>query len=135
MAQIGNHWTVPSSAAARSSLVEFFGRLDWIIDLDEYRRNPHAYDGLDLQLDLDLLEAARFIVPLPIEDRLFGIIAIGPPATPMQLIWEDYDILKIVARQTAGFLALHHADGVLSASKQLRAMDQMSAFVVHDLKT
>ncbi len=53
----------------------------------------------------------------------------------MDLIWEDYDILKVIARQTAGFLALQHADSVLSASKQLRAMDQMSAFVVHDLKT
>jgi putative PEP-CTERM system histidine kinase len=135
MAQIGSHWNRPFSAAASQSLVGFFGRLDWIIDLDEYRQNPQAYAGLELQLDLDMLEAARFIVPLPIEDRLFGIILIGPPATPMQLIWEDYDILKIVARQTAGFLALHHADSVLSASKQLRAMDQMSAFVVHDLKT
>jgi putative PEP-CTERM system histidine kinase len=135
MAQMGRNWNEPLSPTGSRSLVDFFARLDWIVDLDEYRQNPGAYPGLDLTTDAELLRAARFIVPLTIEERLFGIIAIGQPATPMNLIWEDYDILKIIARQTAAFLALHHADGVLSASKQLRAMDQMSAFVVHDLKT
>ncbi len=135
MTQLGGQWNSPFSPAGSKSLVSFFERFDWIIDLDEYRRSPAAYDGLDLSLDLDLLKAARFVVPLPIEDRLFGIVVIGQPMTPMNLIWEDYDILKIIARQSAGFLALHHADRVLSASKQLRAMDQLSAFVVHDLKT
>ncbi|HET6471284.1 MAG TPA: XrtA/PEP-CTERM system histidine kinase PrsK [Pseudomonadales bacterium] len=135
MAQMGRNWNEPFSPAGSRALVEFFSRLDWIIDLDEYHLNRQAYAGLDLAADVDLLRGARFIVPLAIEDRLFGIIAIGPPATPMNLIWEDYDILKIIARQSAAFLALHHADSVLSASKQLRAMDQMSAFVVHDLKT
>jgi putative PEP-CTERM system histidine kinase len=135
MTQLGGQWNSPFSAASSKSLMSFFERFDWIIDLDEYRRSPAAYDGLDLSLDLDLLKGARFAVPLPIEDRLFGIVVIGPPMTPMNLIWEDYDILKIIARQSAGFLALHHADRVLSASKQLRAMDQLSAFVVHDLKT
>jgi putative PEP-CTERM system histidine kinase len=135
MAQVGGQWNRPLSPTGSRSLADFFEHFDWIIDLDEYREAPAAYDGLDLSLDLEPLRGARFAVPLPIEDRLFGIIAIGQPSTPMNLIWEDYDILKIIARQTAGFLALHHADGVLSASKQLRAMDQMSAFVVHDLKT
>lgn len=135
MAQLGGQSNGPISPASSKSLVRFFERFDWIIDLDEYRRTPSAYDGLDLSLDLDLLRAARFLVPLPIEDRMFGIVVIGHPTTPMNLIWEDYDILKIIARQSAGFLALHHADRVLSASKQLRAMDQLSAFVVHDLKT
>jgi len=126
---------VPLSPAGSRSLLEFTTRLNWIIDLNEFRRAPETYAGLDLGLDLDHLKGARFIVPLTIEDRLFGIIAIGEPTTPLNLIWEDYDILKVVARQTAGFLALHYADSVLSASKQLRAMDQLSAFVMHDLKT
>jgi len=131
----GGTWNGPLSPTGSSSLCRFFERFDWIIDLDEYQRMPDAYDGLDLGTDLQLLSGARFVVPLLIEDRLFGIVAIGQPATPIDLIWEDYDILKIIARQSSGFLALHHADRVLSASKQLRAMDQLSAFVIHDLKT
>jgi putative PEP-CTERM system histidine kinase len=135
MLQVNTHWNVPLSPTGSNSLVKFFGKFNWIIDLDEYRDNPRAYAGLDLSADLDQLRGARFIVPLLLGERLFGIIAIGEPAVPITLIWEDYDILKVIARQTAGFLALHHADTVLSASKQLRAMDQLSAFVVHDLKT
>lgn len=136
MTQLGaGNWNGPLSPTGSSSLCRFFERFDWIIDLDEYQQIPDAYDGLNLSTDLQLLTGARFIVPLPIEDRLFGVVAIGQPAEPMNLIWEDYDVLKIIARQSAGFLALHHADRVLSASKQLRAMDQLSAFVLHDLKT
>jgi putative PEP-CTERM system histidine kinase len=135
MTQLSGTWNGPVSPAGSQSLIRFFQRFNWIIDLDEYRSTPAAYGGLVLDHDLELLEGARFLVPLPIEDRLFGIVAVGQPMTPMNLIWEDYDILKIIARQSAGFLALHHADRVLSASKQLRAMDQLSAFVVHDLKT
>ncbi len=136
MAQIGGgQWGMPLSPAGSRSAAAFFDRLPWIVDLDEYRLSSSSYNGLDLSADLEQLEAARFLVPLPIENRLFGIIAIGPPSMPMKLMWEDYDILKVIARQTAAFLALQHADSVLSASKQLRAMDQMSAFVIHDLKT
>jgi putative PEP-CTERM system histidine kinase len=135
MLQVNTHWNLPLSPTGSNSLVNFFSDFNWIIDLDEHRDNPRAYVGLDLSGDLDHLRGARFIVPLLLGERLFGIIAIGEPAVPITLIWEDYDILKVIARQTAGFLALHHADTVLSASKQLRAMDQLSAFVVHDLKT
>jgi putative PEP-CTERM system histidine kinase len=135
MLQVNTRWNLPLSPQGSNSLTTFFSDFNWIIDLDEHRANPRAYAGLDLSNDLDHLGGARFIVPLLLGERLFGIIAIGQPAVPIALIWEDYDILKVIARQTAGFLALHHADTVLSASKQLRAMDQLSAFVVHDLKT
>jgi putative PEP-CTERM system histidine kinase len=135
MLQVNTFWNLPLSPAGSNSLTQFFARFGWIIDLAEHRDSTRAYAGLDLSHDIDHLSGARFIVPLLLGERLFGIIAIGEPAVPITLIWEDYDILKVIARQTAGFLALHHADTVLSASKQLRAMDQLSAFVVHDLKT
>ena len=135
MLQVNTRWNLPLSPQGSRSLTRFFSDFNWIIDLDEHRTNPRAYAGLNLSNDVDHLGGARFIVPLLLGDRLFGIIAIGEPAVPITLIWEDYDILKVIARQTAGFLALHHADTVLSASTQLRAMDQLSAFVVHDLKT
>ncbi len=135
MASVNGPAIQPISPSGSKSLIDFFARLDWIVDLDEYRRSPQDYAGLDLGTDVELLRSARFMVPLQIDERLFGLIAIGQPGSPMELNWEDYDILKVIARQTAAFLALQHADSVLSASKQLRAMNQMSAFVVHDLKT
>jgi len=70
-----------------------------------------------------------------IEQSLFGIIVLKQPDIPMRLIWEDYDILKIIARQAAAFLAMQHASQILSESKQLHALHKLSAFLVHDLKT
>jgi putative PEP-CTERM system histidine kinase len=125
----------PLTPATSASLESFCKVRNWIIDLDEYRTARGAYESLDLDADLPALANDRFIVPLLVEDHLFGIVVLGRPNTPIELIWEDYDILKVIARQAAAFLALQHADAELAASEQLRAMHQISAFVVHDLKT
>ena len=135
VAQLHTPWREPFSPASSASLAEFVSKRFWVIDLDEYRDNPDAYPGLTLNADLGHLPRARFLVPLMIQDQLFGVVGLAQPTPPPDLIWEDYDILKIVASQAAGFLALHYADEVLSASEQLRSMDQLSAFIVHDLKT
>jgi putative PEP-CTERM system histidine kinase len=134
-AQIGARWSTPMTPENSKSLHDFFSARGWVIDLDEWRESTAAYPGLRLRADVEQWAGVRFIVPLLLERHLFGVILIGEPAVSIKLIWEDYDILKVIARQAAAFLALHHADQVLAESRQLRAMDQLSAFVVHDLKT
>jgi putative PEP-CTERM system histidine kinase len=123
------------SAATTRSIVEFFRDQDWIVDLDEYRADAGQYPGLDLANDLAQLRNARLLVPLFVEEKLFALAALGQPAVNIDLGWEDFNILKVVGRQVGGYLALQHADRVLSESKQFRAMNQVSAFIVHDLKT
>jgi len=135
LAEIRSARTLPLSPRTSASLAAFSIANNWIIDLDEYRGQRLAYPGLDLEADIDLFRGDRFIVPLPVQDELFGIIVLGRPVIDMELSWEDYELLRMIARQAAGFLALQHADVVLSESAQFRAMDQLSAFVVHDLKT
>ena len=133
--QIGARWNAPMTPEDSKTLSDFFAAREWVIDLDEWRESDGAYPGLRLRADVEQWSGVRFIVPLLLERHLFGAILIGQPAVSIKLIWEDYDILKVIARQAAAFLALHHADQVLAESRQLRAMDQLSAFVVHDLKT
>ncbi len=125
----------PISPRGSASLVRFWRDHDWIVDLDELRRDPSRYPGLDLQSDQAALATERFIVPLIVESAVTGAIVLGQPQVPIALIWEDYDILKVTARQAAAFLALKEADDELAAAEQFRAMDQISAFVIHDLKT
>lgn len=127
--------TRPLSPRTSKSLAAFCEARNWIIDLDEYRASPMAYEGLDLAEDIEDLRDDRFVVPLLVDSSLFGVIVLGRPGVSMDLIWEDYDILKVIARQATAFLALQQADAELTASEQLRAMHQLSAFVVHDLKT
>jgi len=134
-AEVSSVRTVPISRATAESLAAFFTARNWIVDLDELRAHPERYERLDLTADESVFARDRFIVPLMSAEAFFGIVVLGPPMIATTLIWEDYDIVKTVARQAAAFLALQHADAALAASAQLRAMDQMSAFVVHDLKT
>ena len=134
--QINAPWAVPLSSNTTLELKQFFLQgEERIVDLDAYRDDPAPFAGLDLSSDDAALSSARFLVPLCVGDQLFGMLALGQPSVAMTLDWEDYDTLKVVARQAAGFLALKNADEALSASEQFRVRQELSAFVVHDLKT
>ena len=53
----------------------------------------------------------------------------------IKLNWEDYDLLKLIANQSAQSLYLSEAERTLRASQQFQAFNQVSAFVAHDIKT
>lgn len=127
--------TVPLSKTTTAALAAFFARREWIIDLDAVRADPASHPGLELTAPSVELAWARFVVPLPVGEQLIGVILLGPPSVPMTLDWEDFDTLKLVARQTAGFLALKQADEALATAAQFRVREELAAFVVHDLKT
>jgi putative PEP-CTERM system histidine kinase len=133
--QINAPWAAPLSRESTLELKQFFLQHEWIVDLDSYRDDPVRFHGLDLSNDKVTLSRARFIVPLCVGNQLFGVLALGHPGAPTTLDWEDYETLKVVARQAAGFLALKYVDETLSASEQFRVRQELSAFVVHDLKT
>ncbi len=133
--QLNTPWTEALTPGVSDSLIRFCEEREWIIDCQEYRDTPDNYQHLNLSPDFNAMLDARFIVPLMIKNRLFGIIVLKQSDVPVQLIWEDYDILKIIGRQVAAFLAMQHGDQILSESKQLNAMSQLSAFLIHDLKT
>jgi putative PEP-CTERM system histidine kinase len=134
--QINAAWATPLSSSTTLELRRFFLRgEERIVDLDVYRDDPASFAGLDLAHDDAALASARFLVPLRVGDQLFGMLALGQPSVATTLDWEDRDTLKVIARQAAGFLALKNADAMLSASEQFRVRQELSAFVVHDLKT
>lgn len=121
--------------AMNSSLSVFLVNKEWIIDIPEYRNEPSKYENLSLDswfLDND---RAWLIVPLMLQNQLLGFVFLTEPRTPMQLNWEDNDLLKVIARQVASFLSQKRAGEALSRAKQFEAVNQMSAFLVHDLKT
>ncbi len=134
-ARFRNDWNQPLPQDVTQALCSFFSESDWIIDLDEYQAQQRQYANLDLDVNRLPFERARIIVPLFVGDRLFGIIMLRKPDGSPVLYWEDFDILKMIAQQVAGFLALQHLNEILSESERLRMMHQVSAFVVHDLKT
>ncbi len=82
---------------------------------------------------LDLPRIA-LLVPIVHHDELLAILALARPRTTHRLDWEDLNLLGIVARQAASYLALVRATDALSEARQFETFNRLSAFLVHDLK-
>ncbi len=126
-------WAVPLPVDLSEAIATFYKDHDWVLDLSAM---PETAADIGRQLNtLEEIEHAGYLVPLFLEDRLFGVALIGTSEIPMQLSWEDYDIIKLISKQGAGFLALQEANRNLVETEQLTAVSQMSAFLLHDIKT
>ncbi len=133
------NWNMPEIKHHRidvsSELVEFLSQSDWVIDLNEYQSDPTRYHLIEIP---DCVFQARnpwLIVPLVVKEQLFGFVLLGESLSSTNINWENYDLIKIVARQVGSYLALIHAQDKLSESKQFDAVNRASAFVIHDIKT
>jgi len=60
--------------SADGSLISFLERCQWIIDLDEYARDPASYAGLTLPDWLGELQRAWLVIPLIQGEALNGFL-------------------------------------------------------------
>ena len=130
-------WNMPAiddRVPAGSALAGFLLEQHWIVDIDEARRTPERYPGLQLPAGLAAAEDAWVIVPLVVADTLTGFVVLARPRTKLELDWEVRDLLKTASRQAASFLAQMQATEALLEARKFEAFNRMSAFVVHDLK-
>ncbi|MDH5425412.1 MAG: PEP-CTERM system histidine kinase PrsK [Gammaproteobacteria bacterium] len=108
---------------------------NWIINIDEYKEDNKHYPGLVLPNTILSLSNAWLILPLNIQTSLVGFITLSHSHANIEFNWEDYDILKISGHQAASALAQMLDSEALANSRQFEAYNQMSAFVIHDIKT
>ncbi len=120
---------------ANSELVRFFGEREWIVDLHEYHRDPVRYNLLEIPDPISRITGVWLVIPLYLGNDLYGIAAVGNPYARVELNWENFDLVKVVARQTCNLLAQADAQNRLSQAMQFEAVSKASAFMVHDLKT
>ncbi|PAV27028.1 histidine kinase [Tamilnaduibacter salinus] len=119
----------------KSELIRFFNEREWIIDLHEYRDNPLRYDLLEIPDPILKFGEGWLIIPLYLGEDLYGLCLIGNPYARVELNWENFDLIRVVARQTCNVLAQADAQNRLSRAMQFEAVNKASAFMVHDLKT
>jgi len=67
-------------------------------------------------------------------DQQIGLVLAGPPRAPFDLDQEVFDLLRIVGREAAGFVAEQRATRVLLQTRQLHDYGKRFAFVAHDVK-
>ena len=87
-----------------------------IVELDMLRRDDARHDREAALLPQWMLAApdAWALVPLVHFDRLQGAVLLERPPVDRALDWEDFDLLRIVGRQVASYLAEAHGQEALS---------------------
>lgn len=116
-------------------LIEHFIKSQgWIIDVNEYSEDPLSYPGLFINPKIWQSIGVNIFVPIFISKAFYGLFVLSNSEEHNKLNWEDRDLLFAIAKQLGNFISLNEANDKLAESKQFDAFNQMSAFLVHDLK-
>ena len=115
-------------------LENFTKRQGWIIDINEYNENPLSYPGLFIQPKIWHAVGVNILVPILIGKDFYGFFVLSNSSEENKLNWEDRDLLFAISKQLGNFISLNEANDKLAEAKQFDAFNQMSAFLVHDLK-
>lgn len=129
------NWAYLQPNIDEQDFILYLKEKNWIIDIDDYRDDQKNYPGLELPNTILSLPNAWLVIPLNIQSDLIGFIVLSHSHANFDFNWEDYDILKIAGHQAASALAQMLFSEALAKSKQFEAYNQMSAFVIHDIKT
>jgi putative PEP-CTERM system histidine kinase len=74
------------------------------------------------------------MVPLLHYERLVGLVVLARPSAARRLDWEDFDLLRVVGRQLASYLAEQGSQDALGEAQRFDEFNRRIAFVMHDIK-
>lgn len=125
---------VPANCVT-SQTMPFFESTGHIVSMDEVR------GGADERCDPRAVPQwlydephAWAVVPLVHFGKLAGLVILARPRLPRALDWEDLDMLRVVGRQLASYLAEAASQQALAESQQFEQFNRRFAFVAHDIK-
>jgi putative PEP-CTERM system histidine kinase len=120
------------SEEGKAKLVEAMIDQEMVVDLDD----TEIAWARDLKLLMpDFREArVRYCVPLSAGGNLLGVMTLGERVEYKPLSFEELDLLKTIADQTAGTLLNLKLSEDLREAKEMEAFQTLSAFMTHDLK-
>ncbi len=77
---------------------------------------------------------ARLLVPLMSNGRIEGIVVFGKQLAEENFIYEDFDLMKTIARHATLALLNFRLSEELAETREVAAVTRISSFVIHDLK-
>ncbi len=75
------------------------------------------------------------ILPLWVNEQLFGFIHLKSSFAPSSLDQEDRELLTTIGHHVALYLSQYEASLALQQAEKFKGINQMTAFLTHDLKT
>jgi putative PEP-CTERM system histidine kinase len=132
------NWTgndVPAHAAG-SELASFFLETGRIVELDTTRKSTHGHDAEASAIPQWLIQdnSAWAVVPLVHFEKLSGVVILQRPLIDRTFDWEDFDLLRVVGRQLASYIAEARGQETLAHVQQFDEFNRRFAFIMHDIK-
>tara|TARA_R110000824_G_scaffold6103_4_gene28092 strand:+ start:5424 stop:7520 length:2097 start_codon:yes stop_codon:yes gene_type:complete len=121
--------------ACTTRTVAFFEDTSHIVEFDTLRADQDdKCDAAAIPEWMTREERAWVAVPLVHFDRLAGLMLLARPRINRKLDWEDLDMLRVVGRQVASYLAEARSQESLSEAQRFDEFNRRMAFVMHDIK-
>jgi len=122
-------WNAPAATLQPAAETEILAALrdgDWVADpgADEMAATRAFFPALWLAVPL-----------MHHRDGVVGVVLIARPRAPFALDGEVFDLLRMLGREVAMFLAERRGAERLAEQAQLQAYARRFAFVAHDVKT
>jgi putative PEP-CTERM system histidine kinase len=125
---------VPTNSVT-SQTMPFFESTGHILSMDEVRAGTdNRCDPRAVPQWLFDEESAWAVVPLVHFGKLAGLAVLSRPRMNRKLDWEDLDMLRVVGRQVASYLAEATSHEALAEARQFEQFNRRFAFVMHDIK-
>jgi putative PEP-CTERM system histidine kinase len=77
---------------------------------------------------------AWLVIPLISNNKVIGLAMFREHIVPEMLIYDDYDLMKVQARQAAQAITNLRLSEEVSEMRAMAAVSKVSTFVIHDLK-
>ncbi|RIZ53035.1 XrtA/PEP-CTERM system histidine kinase PrsK [Vibrio sp. PID23_8] len=107
---------------------------DWIVDIDEAKSKPTSMPFEFNHEDIENVGDIKYIVPVSGSGNLKFVFLISKINSTSKLDFEDRDLMKVIGTQLSVFINLHVTSSQLAENEQFIAFNQMSTFLIHDLK-
>ena len=134
---LGANWVFagdyPAHIDGKESFIAALERDCQTVDLHNVAATYDSGDAAVPRFILDL-PRAWLIVPIIHADSLVAFMIVAESRTSDSISWEDRDLLNTVGRQIGSYIALINTTIALTELRQFEAFNQLSAFLVHDLK-
>lgn len=116
--------------APDNSLIRFMTKSGWVVSISEEHPDITAEDARPFKKN-----HLSFVVPVFDGTRLEGFIVLGQPVDTNEVyIYEDYDLMKTIARQASLAILHQRLSEQIIHAREIEAIGNVATFVAHDLK-
>lgn len=119
----------PAELRLSEELYAYLGKQERVLDITD-----NEYTPTTSELAVFKQGETWLIVPLISGRVIQGLAALRQQIVPEKLTYDDYDLMKVLARQAAQAIANRKLSEEVMDMRAMAAVSRISTFVVHDLK-